>query len=225
MILSMNRFPAEDTGAGTDLLGTRMGLGVEGTGGLTTGGLGATEGEEIGIKDGEREDARVIVGGGGRGVEVGTVISEAVIGVGVRSGDVELSGIVESGEDMEVELGINDGGKVASGALVGVGVRSGEVELAGNDESGEGMEVALVKSEVGMEVALVKSEVGMEVALVISEAGVEENEGAGESQVEFASTGGKQSVGRLTVLASMVMAWRARSLPTIVEFDPTEIDA
>jgi len=104
----MNTSPDEDTGVGTELvgmrIGVRMGLGV-GTGDfcgelgdiveITTGdskgvigsteeeelGNKAGESEELGIKDGEEEDSRgVAEGGSGRDVEVGPVISGAVLG-------------------------------------------------------------------------------------------------------------------------------------------------
>jgi len=204
-------------------------------------GVGVRSGdEELVITDGE-EDARVVAGVGVRSGDVELVITDGeedarvVAGVGVRLGDMEL--VITDGEEDarvvagvgvrlgDVELVITDGEEEDARVVAGVGVRLGDMELVITD----GEEDARVTAGVGVRSGDVEGndESGdcVEVELVTSEVGTKENDGTGESQVEFASTGDTQSVGRLTVLASMVIAWRARSLPTIVEFEPTEIDA
>jgi len=163
--------------------------------------VGGDDGESVIGNDGE-EGARVAVDGEsmiGNDVEEGVETEDAIVDTRAEGG---IDAGTVAGTEAEGELPANEGGGGAEVELLVVGPRAG----AGAEDDG------LLANEGGGEV---------EMELVVSEGEGE----TGGSQVEFTSTGGKQSTGRLTVLASIVTACRARSLPSIVEFEPIEIDA
>jgi len=109
-----------------------MGLGVE----VARGFCGELDRVEVATGDGRR-------GLGGKDEEVVLVITDGVedddasvvAGVGVRSGEMELSGNGAGGS-----AGVSE-------VAIGVGVRSGVVELAGSTEAGGGVKIELVITE------------------------------------------------------------------------------